>query len=222
MGYRGKLAERERARELRAKAWTLQSIATELGVAKSSVSLWVRDVTFNPRDRPPTRTPPHRRAPNVLARRKQAQITELLAEGAARIGKLSDRDLLIAGTALYAGEGHKRDGGTALTNSDPAIILFFCEWLRRCFEPDESRLRAILYLHQGLDLEAATSYWSQLTGIPGTQFSKPYRAVPDAGIRHSKHEHGCLTVRYSCSYTHRRIMGLVHGLFECGDPITSE
>ena len=38
MGYRGKLAEQERARVLRAQAWTLNEIATELGVSKSSVS----------------------------------------------------------------------------------------------------------------------------------------------------------------------------------------
>ena len=51
MGYRGKVVEQERARELRAKAWTLQDIATELGVSKSSVSLWVRDVEFEPQPR---------------------------------------------------------------------------------------------------------------------------------------------------------------------------
>jgi transcriptional regulator with XRE-family HTH domain len=51
MGYRGKLQEQERARELRAQAWTLREIADELGVAKSSVSVWVRDVEFDPASR---------------------------------------------------------------------------------------------------------------------------------------------------------------------------
>ena len=49
MGYRGLVAEQNRARDLRAEAWTLQAIADELGVAKSSVSLWVRDVEFVPK-----------------------------------------------------------------------------------------------------------------------------------------------------------------------------
>ena len=39
MGYRGKVRQQERARELRAQAWTLLEIANELGVSKSSVSL---------------------------------------------------------------------------------------------------------------------------------------------------------------------------------------
>jgi hypothetical protein len=49
MGNRGKVEERARARELRAQSWTLTEIADELGVAKGSVSVWVRDVDFEPR-----------------------------------------------------------------------------------------------------------------------------------------------------------------------------
>ena len=41
---------------------------------------------------------------------------------------------------------------------------------------------------------------------------KPYRAVPDTSIRHSKHLMGCPGIWYSCSMTHRAIMGLVGGL----------
>jgi IS30 family transposase len=47
VGYRGKLVERERARELRAQAWTIGEIVAELGVSRSSVSVWVRDVSFD-------------------------------------------------------------------------------------------------------------------------------------------------------------------------------
>ena len=57
------------------------------------------------------------------------------------------------------------------------MILFFCCWLRRFFEIDESRLRVRLYPHEGLDLAATIAYWSALTGIPPSQFGKPDRAV---------------------------------------------
>lgn len=214
MGYRGKLEERARARELRAHGWTMADIATQLGVARSSVSVWTRDVAFVPdHDRTRERRRKARqRVPNVLQRRKQEEIERLLAEGAERIGQLSERDFLIAGVALYAGEGAKRDGMVALANTDPRFIAFYCAWLRHFFDIDERRLRLFLYLHKGLDLEAAVSYWSALTGIPPERFGKPYRAVPDGGIRHSKHLLGCATVRYTSACTHRAVMGLVHGL----------
>ena len=212
MGYRGKVVEQERARALRADGWALADIAQELAVSKSSASLWCRGI--DPGPRPAGRTP-RPRGPNALQRRKAAEIERLAVEGRARIGHLSERDLLIAGTALYAGEGAKGDGRVRLANSDPRIILMHCIWLRQFFAVDESRLRVTLYLHQGLDEEHAVTTWSNVTGIPPSQFTKPYRAVPDPSIRRTKHPLGCPSVSYACSTTHRAVMGLVDALLSC-------
>jgi hypothetical protein len=209
VGFRGYLDKQERARELRARSWTLQEIGHDLGVARSTVSLWVRDVDFVPKPR--QRSSRDYRT-TKLALRKQAEIEELLADGHRRIGKLCERDFFVAGVALYAGEGSKTDGCVAFANSDPRMIMFFVTWLRMFFDIDETRLRLRLYLHEGLDLDAATHVWSDLTGIPPTQFGKPYRAVPDSTIRSTKHPLGCPRVDYSCSRTHRAIMGLVGAL----------
>ena len=214
MGYRGKLAERQQARQLRRTGLPLSEIALRVGVSKSSVSLWVRDVEFAPLPRPPRG---RRRAPNALQRRKQAEIERLVAEGRSLIGRLSEREFLVAGVALYAGEGSKTDGEVRFANTDPRMIAFFCAWLRRFFAIDEARLRVRLYLHEGLDLAASVAFWSGATGIPPSQFRKPYRAVPDPTIRHTKHVHGCVSIGYSCSATHRSIMGLVGALL--GDAV---
>lgn len=197
---------------MRARNLTLQAIATELGVAKSSVSLWVRDVPFTPSKR---RTGPQRR-PHPAHEAKLAQIAAMNAEGLERIGTLSDAAFLAAGVALYAGEGAKRDGAVKFANIDPAMIRFFCAWFRRFFDVDEARLRARVYLHQGLDLDAAQRLWSSVTGIPLSQFRAPYRAVADPTIRRNKHEFGCAYVDYSCSKTHRQVMGLVAALLSSG------
>jgi Homeodomain-like domain len=209
MGYRGKLAEQRQARPLRQAGLPLAEIAARLGVSKSSVSRWVCDVEFSPLPRPPRG---RRRAPNAPQRRRQAEIERLVAEGRARIGRLSEREFLVAGVALYAGEGGKRDRAVKFANTDPRMIAFYCAWLRRFFEIDEARLRVRLYLHQGLDLAAAIAFWTEVTGIPPSQFQKPYRAAPDPTIRSTKHVHGCVSVDYSCSVTHRSIMGLVVAL----------
>jgi transposase len=65
MGYRGKLREQQQARDLRAQAWTMQEIADHLGVSKSSVSLWVRDVEFEPKPRRSRRYGARQRPPPV-------------------------------------------------------------------------------------------------------------------------------------------------------------
>ena len=70
--------ERERALALRRKGWSLNAIAREVGVAKSSVSVWVRDVELTPeqhaaleppKKRPPWRAPKKQRAPEPDAER---------------------------------------------------------------------------------------------------------------------------------------------------------
>lgn len=208
MGYRGKTVEKERARDLRAESWTLQEIAAELGVSRSSVSVWVRDVRFEPKPR-------HRpifRSPSSLHLAKLAQIEEMNALGVARIGVLSDDAFLAAGVALYAGEGSKWKGCAKFANSDPHMIAMYCRWLRRFFTIDEARIRVSVYLHQGLDMEAAHRHWSGVTGVPIEQFTKGYRPIADPSIRTTKHEFGCCYVMYSCSRTHREIMGLVRAL----------
>lgn len=211
VGYRGKVGEREAARDLRARGWTMDAIAAELGVSKSSVSLWTRDVPFEAR---PARTGARRRGPNALQRRKAAEIAGLMEEGRRRIGALSEREFLVAGVLLYAGEGAKRDGAVKFANTDPRLVRMFCMWLRRFFVVDESRLRGRLYLHEGLDLDAAMEFWTSLTEIPARQFTRPYRAVADAGYRSAKHPRGCVTVSYTCSRTHRSIMGLMAAVLD--------
>jgi hypothetical protein len=209
VGNRGRPEDRERARQRRAEAWTLGEIAAELGVARSTASLWVRDVAFVPRPRN-RGAPSQRLHPQRVARLRE--IEELRADGVARVGELSRKEHLVAGAALYAGEGAKTDGVVKFANSDPLMVLFFTTWLRTFFVIEEQRLRFRLYLHHGLDLDAAHSFWSALTAIPPRQFLAPYRAVADSSIRSTKHPRGCATVAYACSRTHRSIMGLVEAL----------
>jgi transcriptional regulator with XRE-family HTH domain len=208
MGYGGKLVEQRRARELRAQAWTLADIATELSVSKSSVSLWVRDVDFVPNPRRRTRAP----RVSSLHVRKLDEIERLDAAAIDEIGRLNDRELLLVGAALYLGEGFKRDGQVGMANTDPSVLRMFVTWLRRCFPIDETRLRVRLYLHEGLDLDAAECFWSALLEIPRSQFRAPYRAVADPTRRRTKHVYGCPAVTYCHSTTHRSVMGLVRAL----------
>ena len=96
------------------------------------------------------------------------------------------------------------------------MAAFFCAWLRQFFDVDERRLRVRVYLHDGLDLDAAEEFWARVTGVPRSQFGKAYRAVADPTLRRTKHEFGCAYVLYSCSRTHRAVMGMVRALLSPG------
>ena len=209
MGYGGKYVERQRARELRAQAWTLNEIAAELGVAKASVSVWVRDVDFVPRPR----NRGHPAGPfHPMRLKKEAEIARCAEIAACWVQGMTERELTMFALGLYAGEGDKTGGDVAMANTNPVYLGVFLTWLRRTFEIDEARLRVVLYLHEGLDLDAATEFWSQTLYIPREQFTKPYRAVADQSIRRSKHVYGCPKVRYADTSTKRRVMAMIEAV----------
>ena len=103
---------------LRRTGLPLADIAARLGVSRSSVSLWVRDVEFSTPVRPPPRG--RRRGPDALQRRRRAEIDRLVEEGRVRMGRLTEREFLVAGVALYAGEGTNATVRSASPRAIPA------------------------------------------------------------------------------------------------------
>ena len=135
------------------------------------------------------------------------------AEGIERIGTLSDAAFLAAGVALYAGEGAKTRRQRAASRTP--IRRWSGSSARGCGASSRSTRRDSACACTST--RASISTLPKRTGrasraIPRSQFRQPYRAVADPSIRRNKHEFGCVYVGYSCSTTHRRIMGLVRAL----------
>jgi hypothetical protein len=90
------------------------------------VSVWVRGVEFVPN---PRRRGRHQR-PSSLLLRKLAEIDGLDRAGVVEIGRLTEREFMLFGVALYLGEGFKRDGHVGMANTDPEVLRAFVTWLR--------------------------------------------------------------------------------------------
>jgi transcriptional regulator with XRE-family HTH domain len=127
-----------KARELRAQGLAYNQIAAQLGVSKSSVSLWVRDLPRPERlsyEEWRNRVTVAQRAYwEEQRRRNEAHREAIRAEAASQIGSLTDRETLIAGAVAYWCEGAKnkpyhRYDRVVFTNSDPALVSFFLRFL---------------------------------------------------------------------------------------------
>ena len=100
---------RERARALRGEGCSLKQIATALGVATSSVSVWVRDLPVpvgladGAARAAVMRGARWQRANAERERERQAVKTAAAEE----VGSLTDRELLLLGAVLYWAEGSK-------------------------------------------------------------------------------------------------------------------
>jgi transposase len=97
---------REKARELRTRGLSYNEIVAQLGVSKSSVSLWVRDIPCPKR----FRYVHNKRRLEGLRKYNEARAAVRTAEteaAAAEIGELTDREMLIAWAIAYWCEGTK-------------------------------------------------------------------------------------------------------------------
>jgi hypothetical protein len=57
-------------------------------------------------------------------------------------------------------------------NSDPGLIRFFLRFLDGAGIP-RTDLAFYLSIHESADIEAAFSFWAEVTGAPPDQFRKP-------------------------------------------------
>jgi transposase len=170
---------REKARELRLQGWTYDQIQVELGCSKSSISLWVRDLP-KPERRDPSeqaKLASRKRWEHELAvRDEERQKTKVAA--AAEIGRLSDRELFLAGVVLYWAEGAKdkthsrqRRENLQFINSDPNVIGFYLRWLDSQGVQRE-RLRFRVYIHESADVAEAESFWAKLVDVDASAFQR--------------------------------------------------
>lgn len=168
---------RDRARELRLQGWTYDRIEAELGCSKSSVSLWVRDLP-KPERRDPAeqaKLAARKRWEHELAVRDEER-RRTKAAAAQEIGKMSDRELFIAGVALYWAEGtkdkpHARRERITFVNSDPDMIRVFLAWLD-LLGVQREQVGYRLMIHESADVEAAENYWADLVQVGRDTFGK--------------------------------------------------
>ena len=127
---------------MRLEGASIKEIERVLGVSRSSVSRWVRDVELGAAQR--TRLVERvRLGPIVAGDRKAAKARETrrgYQEEGRRLVYVRD-STYTAGCMLYWAEGAKLRNTVKLTNSDPGLLSYFVEFLRRHFGVSDARFR---------------------------------------------------------------------------------
>ena len=176
-----KAVEKEKARELRRKGFSLSTIAKLLKISKSSASVWCEDIKLTKRQQ--ATLDKSQKAAGYRGRMKGAQANkqkrlDALAkhkiQGDRDVKLLSKRDLLMLGLGLYWGEGVKADrGGPAtIVNSDPDVILMAMRWFREVLGVSKDDVRPYIYIseiHRPRE-HKILQYWSKTLGVPQKQF----------------------------------------------------
>lgn len=175
-----KHSQKVQAVSLREEGYSLRAIAEKLGVAKSSVSVWVRDIKLSEDQlitlaaNPFTGVAIEKRR---LARLKNEQKKRdvVVREAEAEIADITKKDLWMIGVTLYWAEGGKTQRLVRFTNGDPRTIKIMMKFFDEICSVAPSKFRGHVHIHSHLDHKEAERYWSRVSGIPSQQFFKTYR-----------------------------------------------
>jgi IS30 family transposase len=110
----------------------------------------------------------------------------------------NERSLKVAGVMLYWAEGSKWDGEKIVdfANSDKDMIQLFLRFLREICGIEEKKLRVFCYFHKGQNVKRNMRYWSRITGVPLSRFSKPYIRLDSGEKKIDKMPYGMVHIRY--------------------------
>lgn len=178
------LNERKKATNLRLDGLSYSEIAKLMPVSKSTLSLWLRSVALsNEKQLILLKKKMDGRLKGAQSRRlDRIEKTRRIHTSAEReIKKLSEREFWLLGTALYWAEGTKPKHyrptcGVTFSNSDPAMIKFFVNWLIRACAIKKSEIVFEIYIHKNnkYRVPAVINYWAHITHFPKNAFKKVY------------------------------------------------
>jgi len=219
-----KSKEKNKALKLRQKGESIKDIAKRLKIAKSTVSLWCRDIELTAEQIQKLHEKMIKssykgriKGARIQYKKRLKKIEEWEQKGIQRIGRLSNRGLLIAGTALYWGEGAKKKSGISFSNSDAEMIRFMIKFFRKLWKIDKTRFTACIGINKIHEnrIKEVEDYWSRATKIPREQFTKTtlIKAKNKKDYKNFPVHYGTLTVKIRRSAElYYEINGLIKGL----------
>ncbi len=174
---------RIKAREMRKKGMSLGAISKSLAVSKSSVSLWCRDIILtceqvNFLTEKVTRAglTGRMKGAEMNRKKKRDNIDQIRRLAEKEIGKISQRDLLMIGTALYWGEGCKNGSRLIFVNSDPEMIKIMYRFFREILHVPKELFQPTVQINEihKPRIKKVLKFWSFLLDLPLDQFGNTY------------------------------------------------
>lgn len=173
------------ARKMRQEGSTYGEIKKRFPVAKSTLSLWLRDLP-NSNHLAFTNRGEWLKKIRLVSSRikkrtrmlKEKRIAETVRDEVSSWGFLNLKGVQKTILAmLYWAEGQKLPELSTcvkFVNTDPRMILLFITLLRNCYDIDESKLRIRLHVHWYHNIRRTRKFWSGLLGVNESQFGKIY------------------------------------------------
>ncbi len=158
---------KQNAIKLRKEGLSYSEILSEIKVAKSTLSLWLRSVGLATKQKQlitEKRIAGRLRAIDSIKRNKIKRVKDIKDAAMIEVPFLIKDPFWLSGVILYWGEGSKEHSNACpvkFTNMDLKMHKLFLAWLRKYFSIDDKNLSFELFIHEKADIAKAKNYWSQ-------------------------------------------------------------
>jgi len=211
-----KTREKEKAILLRHEGKSVREICKEVGVAKGSVSVWVRDVVLTKEQKEKLNEKNPSFYSNLSKSRHEACIkrrVEFQEEGRKMAREMGIQYAI--GCMLYWGEGTKSNQ-LDFTNSDLNILKVFVSFIKKYWGVKNSEISLGLncYLDHELSVEDIFNYWIKNLDIQGCRIQKAVvrnseNSSFNSGRKKSKLKYGVLKLRIGNTRIFHNILGSI-------------
>lgn len=171
--------------QMRRQGKTYNEINSSLGIPKSTLSGWFDGLEISPIIKRRLWTNNQRKWAESITNYNKKRAVDVFNRNnetqkriSKEIGRLTKRELMLIGTALYWAEGNKKDRWRIrFSNSDPAIIALIMRFFREVCNVKEDKFIAEINIHPNTSKEKAKIFWSKILSIHQGQFRKTVVAV---------------------------------------------
>ena len=208
---------RQVAVELRVrKRLSYSAIQRKLGVARSTLSYWLREHPLEEKEIAKLRRSTwlkgeaSRERFRVSMREKRERTEEAMYhDQRKKLANVKKESIFVAGLMLYLGEGDKKNRArVGLANTDPQVIQFFIKWLEDILGVEKCKMHIELHLYENMNIEKEEKFWRKITGMPKNQYYKTQiKKIHSGSLAYQgQQRHGTCSIIFNSVEKKREIM----------------
>lgn len=208
---------KQKAIDMRRNGVSIIKIAKILGVSKSSISTWTRDVLLTEEQRKSLSHRDNSARSIAISNTSRIRREQFQNKGRNRIKTVDEIGALyVAGCMLYWGEGAKDINQVSICNSDVNVLILFKRFLIECFHIKSDDLKLIINCHTDLrSKEEIESYWLSKLNLSKcclgktTVSAESDKRKANTSFKKKKLEYGVATLRISKTEIVQEIYGAI-------------
>jgi hypothetical protein len=203
-----KTKEKNMAIELRKKGLSLGNIARQLKVSKGSVSVWTKNVKLTKEQKSRLKEDNKCFGNTYSSDHFRQKRLEYQKEGEIILNKFGYE--FLCGCVMYWAEGTKNKSSVSIINSDPYILKYFVEFLKKFFNVNMNDIKVHCTYYNEANVDDIENYWSSILSLPKKNF---WKSTKVKSMR-SNYEMGMCRVNISSTRIVQNIYGALQSHFD--------